>query len=904
METLWDGLTGGGEEGRSAITTHFRATMDTLVDDTSSKFWRARVGACGALAQIIVGRSWQELGGGGPILDENYDLVLSKTSTDKTPAGIRVLRLWRAAVRALDDVRIPVRESGESLGRSVRSLTLSLCNPKLDTPHGTNVMKEEKERDAMAAAATALRWLLRNGLKQHCAQAAGICVSALIGIIDLAQPTIVEALLSDVIFALLMALSTLEPAAFSYLSVREEQGSTEYEALARLRIQASQSSPLAVAVRKCVDMLPNMKVKHQQSVVPALDSAIRKSSGIATRSAAAECVITLSHTCPDMFRSNASTSALLRCFFDGVFIERGGKAAQDKMVGAFGSLAALTAGPAVRSLASLATERYKQAHGSNDDPAMRMAAAMLLRSIAVKASAHFADGGPNDIWCRRVLPIAFLGTRDPDKAVSSLWKEVWDDGGASVNLDAKNDDGNTLDEKLLAGLVNESVKALGDLAWSRRVTAAVALTDLADCEILAPPPRQLDGRIPKSAQGRARKRAHASSIALNALVELVARSRLWTGKKDVVRAAVKIAQRWMPFAPDSPEEASFFGDANRVRPIVYGNAYASQTDLFVGDRWFENDAMEDEEEKEKEEDQLEASKMVLDEEESTVEQAIEADPVSETKRLSVSGLCRLLLRQGFPLSKRATSAGADDEMLPFRAEVFQSLFLLLKSSPLAGVQDIQMRKTIFTFLGPPLLSTFGDKETKESPLIVARCFDCFSASFWRPMNFEDSLQMEGKQSSSAKENLSTQLSRVLLHNADLTKQPAWTVREASTNCASRMAETASTETLRSRQGISTLIDVAKLALRDQRFWRVRISGLGVLRSIVVRPGSTNQNGSSAIISKIGEKGDLVQEKQLILETVLPHKESIQELAKKSLTDSEAKVTALATEILSVLSTWP
>ena len=239
METLWVGLTGGGEDGRKAISDHFRPTMDVLVEETSSKFWRARVGACGALSQICVGRSWEDIGGGPAILDENYDLVVSKTSSQSTPGGIRLLRLWRAVVRALDDVRITVRESGEALGRSVRSLTINLCDPNVDPACAEGFLQnsEKRERDAVSASATALRWLLRNGLKQQCAEAAGICVSSLIGIIDIAKPTILEALLPDVIYALLLAMSNLEPAAFSYLAVREERGSAEYENLASLRIQ-------------------------------------------------------------------------------------------------------------------------------------------------------------------------------------------------------------------------------------------------------------------------------------------------------------------------------------------------------------------------------------------------------------------------------------------------------------------------------------------------------------------------------------------------------------------------------------------------------------------------------------------------------------------------------------------
>ena len=73
MQNLWNGLTGGGAEARSAISQHLLVTVDVLIKDTTSKLWRTRLGACGALSQVIVGRSWAELGGGPAVLfdDEN-----------------------------------------------------------------------------------------------------------------------------------------------------------------------------------------------------------------------------------------------------------------------------------------------------------------------------------------------------------------------------------------------------------------------------------------------------------------------------------------------------------------------------------------------------------------------------------------------------------------------------------------------------------------------------------------------------------------------------------------------------------------------------------------------------------------------------------------------------------------
>ena len=45
MLSLWRGLTGGGADGRQAISQHLTTTVDALLGECSSKLWRARVGA-------------------------------------------------------------------------------------------------------------------------------------------------------------------------------------------------------------------------------------------------------------------------------------------------------------------------------------------------------------------------------------------------------------------------------------------------------------------------------------------------------------------------------------------------------------------------------------------------------------------------------------------------------------------------------------------------------------------------------------------------------------------------------------------------------------------------------------------------------------------------------------------
>lgn len=425
MSSLLAGLTGGGAETRQAITTHLIDTVDILLKDSSSKLWRARVGACGALSDVIVGRDWSELGGGGPLLEDDF-----LHEDGGAGAAVRLLRLWRAVFRAIDDVREGVRVNGLSLGRAVRALTLRLCDPSAQVKSSGDKRNREDllnlARDASAAAATALRWIVKHGLNQRVPESQGLAVSTLVEIISVAKPAILEPSLPDLIRSLLLAVSSLEPAALNYLQLRTR----DQEGLERIRLQLAQSGPLAAAVQKCVELLPKAKVETQQSVVVALDAALRLSMGFASRGAVADTASTLSNTCPNAFvfaglSGTANPSVrLMRAFFYATEKERG-QGAKDKMTHALGNIAAFCPGGSVRSLAARAVERYRAATGTQNDPAARRAAAGALRAIVVRATKQLSDGGSSNVWSHMVLPIAFLGQKDEEPKVAALMKEVW-----------------------------------------------------------------------------------------------------------------------------------------------------------------------------------------------------------------------------------------------------------------------------------------------------------------------------------------------------------------------------------------------------------------------------------------------------------------------------------------------
>ena len=338
MTALWVGLTGGGAESRAAITEHLLTTIDALIDDATNKLWKARVGAVGALAEVIVGRSWSDLGGGGAVMDDE-DAAAHDSDVSTSTAAHRLLRLLRVTTRSLDDVQGIVRESGEILGRSVRALIVRLCDPSGDASKSSEDIFQGKasaatavqlEADAKAAASTVLRWLVKFGLNQPSPEGTGFCISTLLGVIDVAKHNTLQPVLPDLIYHLLMAMSGLEPAALNYLQTRAagSDASDGYDRLERLRLQMASSGPIAGALHKCLSMIRFLDVEDQKKLIPFFDAALRAGAGFATRAAVADAVGSLCSTSPSAFKTTGHSSTnptvrLLRALYFASERERG-----------------------------------------------------------------------------------------------------------------------------------------------------------------------------------------------------------------------------------------------------------------------------------------------------------------------------------------------------------------------------------------------------------------------------------------------------------------------------------------------------------------------------------------------------------------------------------------------------
>lgn len=848
MTALWNGLTGGGADARLAVTQHFLSTFDCLIKDSTNKLWRTRVGACGALSEIIVGRTWDDLGGGGPVLGDDIEIDQGKVT-----GGTRLLSLWRVTMRAVDDVRGVVRECGATLGRAVRSLTFRLCDPEADKPtSGAKRGRSEgqkAEKDATSASATSLRWLIQRGLEQQCPEAAGLCISTLVQLVGIVKPIMLSPILPDLLRSLLMAISGLEPAALSFLQLR----TSDQEGLEKIRLKIAQTGPLAEAITKCLELLPGTDSKTQHSVASQLDTALRMSAGFATRAAVADSVSTLCSSCPSVFRfglsSNANPSVrLLRALYYASERERA-SASKDKMFHALGSLAALCPGPSVRSLALRACERYNRSNGSFDDPASRRAAASAIRAIVIRASDQLGDGGNGDIWRTRVLPIAFIGRKDSEKTISSLWQEVWSEGETISPPDTQSF-GTRLEETLLPFIVVESSRALRDVSWARRAAGANAIVELVESGILAPQSRATGskaGSVSKAELARARSRAQASAAALRTCLNIVSKPRIWTGKSLVLQASIDLVSKWIGAEVSNDANATIlYGwEGGSICPWKPVSLQFSTSDLFVGDGWFtQHQALETDDD-----DSIPSGDAIQDVTSSPTVNVEELDNscidfsnIDDTEALEIQvsdaealddepshaplsffGFFRLMLDQSCQ-----NSQALSDEYLPYKAGALQGLRSILNSLPLESDKAkvfvfLNYASRLLTIFVPDPKGVVPSQRNEPPPVAVARALEALSSMIWEGIGTSDDLTKSVPtyaNGSPAPANVPS-VDDLLTLFQTMVGHHAWTVREASGSGASALALRSDSRWLRQHRVISTLVQCAETALKDRKFWKVR-----------------------------------------------------------------------------------
>ena len=533
---------------------------------------------------------------------------------------------------------------------------------------------------------------------------------------------------------------------------------------------------------------------------------------------------------------------LLRAFYYASERERG-PAAKDKMIHALGNLASLCPASSVRCLAVRACERYRFCTGNNFDPASRRAAAGTLRTIAVRASNVFGEGGRSDVWCSLVLPVAYLGRKDSDSQVASMWQEVWDEGGSVVSASDpfRSSFGTQLEETLLPSLVDEAILALEDVSWERRGAGASAVQDLCQVGVLAPIPRSVQEptKYDTAILLRAQIRAKASCRALQHCLTLATKPRLWNGKSELLKAITSITSKWS-YALASCDQTTYgisiLGWDNPEEPCPWLPLTISpgkfECDLCVNDGWF-NKVKNDQPEEQPEillSDDKDVSnsddRATIDFQQCDVflkEEGEHITPFPVEKfdtygTVTFTGLCRFLLEQAIPSFRNLDVSTVSDESLVYRTTAFLC-FRDLLSTTMPSFSEIRIE--LYNMSSPILLEMIGgclavkEIEKKYPPVLISRAINCIETLLWDGVGL-----LEG-HSQAICVNFSPRSCLALLKEVGGVKQPAWTVREAVAQCIAQFVRLCDKPSIQDHFVVLQMVDAARIALNDRKFWKVR-----------------------------------------------------------------------------------
>lgn len=372
MTALWRTLV---TDDAVVVDRHYAAIMSDQLAALGSREYRSREAACMAVADLLQGRKWERVG--------------------------RFLEpLWLAVLSAVDDVKESVRKAAVTLARALTRLSVRLADAKY-TPTS----------EAQQALAVLVPLLLSKGLGARANDARAVSLSALLKIVDVGG-ALLRPHLSDLVGSLLECMSTLEPAAFSFYQFHTASLDVSPEMLEQLRVSLATHSPLNTALERC------MRLVDAESVAPVvtrLSELLRAGVGLPTLVAGARVVIQLS-TGPSANALQEHSTELIKVLQQGQ-LDRS-PSVRKTFSSAIGYLCRVAKKKRVAKVVSGLRELYT---GERSGEKERLVAALTAAALARRApemAKEFQD---------ELVPLGFLGARDPDKDVEAAWKEMWEE---------------------------------------------------------------------------------------------------------------------------------------------------------------------------------------------------------------------------------------------------------------------------------------------------------------------------------------------------------------------------------------------------------------------------------------------------------------------------------------------
>ncbi|KAF9574748.1 hypothetical protein EC968_005534 [Mortierella alpina] len=240
MTSIWRSLV---KEPKKAVQEYFDVIISDLLESMGARQWRTRESSCLAMADLLQGRSVEEI--------EKY-----------------LEKIWTMSFRTLDDIKESVRTAAFKTCRALTLMTVRYCDPK-------HVSEAEGKR----VLDIIVPFLVGKGLLSTAEEVSKFSLSTILKICKQAGP-LLRSHIPVIVVALLDGLTSMEPQMMNYLSFHTEKYQLTNEQLESSRLNAAKLSPMMEGIEACVE-------NFDDSVMPELSSQLiatmKKAVGLPTK---------------------------------------------------------------------------------------------------------------------------------------------------------------------------------------------------------------------------------------------------------------------------------------------------------------------------------------------------------------------------------------------------------------------------------------------------------------------------------------------------------------------------------------------------------------------------------------------------------------------------------------------
>lgn len=413
MAHIWKSLVA---DPKRTIDENLDYIFDDLLVQCGSRLWRSREAACLALADIIQGRKFDQV-------------------------GKHLKKIWLVAFRAMDDIKETVRTAGDKLCRAITSLTIRLCDVSLT-----------EAPDASQSMDIVLPFLLAEGIlsKVDSIRKASIGV-----VMKLAKGAgiALRPHLSDLVCCMLESLSSLEDQGLNYVELHAANVGIQTEKLENLRLSIAKGSPMWETLDLCINVVDG---KSLELLVPRLANLVRSGVGLNTRVGVATFINLLVQKVVVGIRPYSNM--LLRSLFPVVKEEKSTAAKR-----AFAGALAIVLKHSTPSQAQKLIEDTAALH--TGDRNAQISCVYLLKSYSSIASDVLS--GYNTV----IIPVIFTSRFEDDKHVSGLFEELWEESTSGDRI--------TL-QLYMGEIVSLICDSIASSSWASKRKSAKAICKLSE----------------------------------------------------------------------------------------------------------------------------------------------------------------------------------------------------------------------------------------------------------------------------------------------------------------------------------------------------------------------------------------------------------------------------------------